>query len=312
MPSPDAPTYQYITIQQLAAGVWAALAGVNCGIVDLGDRTLVFDTGLTVVAARELRAAAELLTGHPVSYVINSHVHPDHVQGNSVFADDATIIASTVTYAAMRDKGLHWMETMAGETRDHIRTAEERMALTTDEAQRQAYAKARAFWQQLQAHYPTPADYRLPHLTFDGPLTFHGSHRSATLMTFGGGHSPCDAVLHLPAERILFCGDLVVSGGAPTLNTGNPDTWLPILDRLEELGAETLLAGHGPVAPAAPELAAARASIHDMLRRAEAAVASGITPADVASMPVPSGRNEYGFRKDMRFLVERLLAAQEG
>src|SRR6476620_3443336 len=75
-------TIQNFTIQQLAPGVWAAIqndqfgkAICNAGIVDLGDKTLVFDPFMTPEAARELRSTAENLTGRPVSIVIDSHYH---------------------------------------------------------------------------------------------------------------------------------------------------------------------------------------------------------------------------------------------
>ncbi len=45
---------------------------VNAAIVDLGDRTLVFDTLATLQAARDLRAAAERLTGRAPAVVVNS------------------------------------------------------------------------------------------------------------------------------------------------------------------------------------------------------------------------------------------------
>jgi cyclase len=70
---------QYFQIEQVADGVHAAIvtpgtgAWGNAGIIDLGGRTVVFDTFATPRAAADLRAAAEELTGQPVTLVINSH-----------------------------------------------------------------------------------------------------------------------------------------------------------------------------------------------------------------------------------------------
>ena len=76
------------TVQQLAPGVWAAIhndqygkAICNAGIVDLGDKTLVFDPFMTPQAAKELRLLAEELTNRPVTMVVNSHYHNDHIRG---------------------------------------------------------------------------------------------------------------------------------------------------------------------------------------------------------------------------------------
>src|SRR6476469_7044401 len=90
------------TIQQLAPGVWAAIqndqfgkAICNAGIVDMGDKTLIFDPFMIPEAARELRETAERLTGRPVSIVVDSHYHNDHIRGNQEFKPEATIISTT-------------------------------------------------------------------------------------------------------------------------------------------------------------------------------------------------------------------------
>ena len=86
----NVPQYEDLALHELADGVWAAiaqptgLAMSNSGIVDLGDRTLVFDTTISPRSASDLRAAAEYLTGRPVAGVLNSHWHRDHVFGNAV------------------------------------------------------------------------------------------------------------------------------------------------------------------------------------------------------------------------------------
>ena len=73
----------HFEIYELAHGVFAAIhkdgsgAICNAGIVDLGDRTLVFDTFLTPQAAGDLKVAAEALTLRPVTLVVNSHCHND-------------------------------------------------------------------------------------------------------------------------------------------------------------------------------------------------------------------------------------------
>src|SRR6185312_4271624 len=109
-PSDSLPASPYFHLELLSEGVWAAIvergtgAWGNAGIVALGDGTLVFDTFLTPAAARDLRAAAELLTGQPVTYVVNSHYHMDHIHGNAVF-DDAHIIATEKTRERIASRG---------------------------------------------------------------------------------------------------------------------------------------------------------------------------------------------------------------
>jgi glyoxylase-like metal-dependent hydrolase (beta-lactamase superfamily II) len=76
----------------------------NSGIVDLGDRTLIFDTTVSPASAADLRRAAEQLTGRPVVGVLNSHWHRDHVLGNAVFAAETEIYATARTQALMGEQ----------------------------------------------------------------------------------------------------------------------------------------------------------------------------------------------------------------
>ena len=72
------------------------LAVGNAAVVDLGEQTLVVDTHISYAAARELKAAAEELTGRPASLVLNTHWHADHVLGNEQFAG-STIVSTART-----------------------------------------------------------------------------------------------------------------------------------------------------------------------------------------------------------------------
>jgi cyclase len=73
------PASKHFRLQQLADGVYAAHhinnggALSNSGIVDLGDRTVIFDTLFTHHATEDLRTTAETLTGRPINTVINNH-----------------------------------------------------------------------------------------------------------------------------------------------------------------------------------------------------------------------------------------------
>ena len=92
---------RHFTLRQLADGVYAAIhqergwAVSNAGLVDLGGETLLFDTFMTPAAAQELRQVAEELMQQPVTYVVNSHYHNDHIWGNQVFRANTEIISTS-------------------------------------------------------------------------------------------------------------------------------------------------------------------------------------------------------------------------
>jgi glyoxylase-like metal-dependent hydrolase (beta-lactamase superfamily II) len=202
----------------------------NAGIVDLGGEALVFDTHFTPGAARELRAAAEELAG-PVRAVANSHWHGDHVRGNASF-DGAEILATARTRELIASRG----EQRLRELR------ETGLAEAAADLRARGLDEELALLEEFAAELPA-FEQRLPDRDWDDRLELG----RATLLTWGGGHSASDAVLWLPAERVLFAADLAFVGRHPWAGDGDPVHWLAILDRIGELGLETLVPGHGPV-----------------------------------------------------------------
>lgn len=156
---------------------------------------------------------------------------------------------------------------------------------------------------------PSPEELRYPTLTFEKNLTLHGSARSVELLTFGGGHSPSDTVLWLPAERIAFTADVVVSGGHPLMVHGNPEEWLQILDEVDRLEAVTIVPGHGRV-QSGEATGPVRQYITDMLSLAASAARDGITPESANQVPMPEAFKGFPmpplFTQNLAFLLGRM------
>jgi glyoxylase-like metal-dependent hydrolase (beta-lactamase superfamily II) len=129
----------HFKLESLADGVYAAMSTYtggtpsNNGIVDLGDRVIIFDTSLTPQAAADLRAAAETVTGRPVGLAINSHYHADHVQGNQVF-EDVEIYATALTQARITAPD---RESTLSEIKQTIAELEQQRLTLTDAEARQ-------------------------------------------------------------------------------------------------------------------------------------------------------------------------------
>jgi cyclase len=216
------------TLHEVRGGIGAAIAepgGIavgNAGYVDLGDQVLVFDTTLSLAAGRELRSEAE--RHGPISTVVYSHWHGDHVNGAGAMPAESYVVATEGTAALMEERGA-----------PRLRELKANPPTTGPFAE-----LANAELLQIELIYPDE--------TFRAERSFLGAERSAQAISYGGGHTLSDAFLWLAEERLLFAGDLVVFETHPWVGDGDVDAWPGIIDRIAELGPETVVPGHGPVA----------------------------------------------------------------
>jgi cyclase len=247
------PAIQNFTIQQLAPGVWAAIqndqfgkAICNAGIIDLGDKTLVYDPFMTPEAARELRLVAEDLTGRPVSIVVNSHFHNDHIRGNQEFKPEATIISTC------------WTRDQIAKSEPEEQEWERRHAPALLKATKKMYASGNSYemdelpmWIGYYEGMTESLDELkivLPDIVFTDTLWLMGSSRNVKLEEFKNGHTSSDLVLYLPQEQIAFMGDLLFVKRLPWMADGDPVNWQLILKKWsEQTEVKTFVPGHGPV-----------------------------------------------------------------
>ena len=248
------PTSDHFELHQIAEGVYAAIAiegGAaysNAGLIDLGDRTLIFDTFETPIAADDLKSAAEQLTGRPASCIIISHAHDDHWLGNQVFADHTPIISTHETRAEMSERAedIKDLQENPFELEEEIQEFKVRLESETDERMRASINNSILRYRYALDMLPT-LELRLPNQTFDSQLIFHGSQRSAELRTSGEGHTISDCYLILPEEKIVFMGDLGFFQCQPFMAFCNPEAWQAQLEGFEGSHFELFVPGHGPL-----------------------------------------------------------------
>ena len=310
-PRADLPTSRRFTLERVGTGAWAAIATPgagalgNAGIIDLGDATIIFDTMMTLAAARDLRIAAERLTGRRARYVVNSHHHLDHTMGNIVF-DDATIIATpqVAPLIAENTDPLLAMMRERGEALDVEARAE--AAAVTDPIVRRDMDEQNDDYLEL-LHEAHEARSRLPDLRFESRLTLYGATRHAELITWGGGHTPSDSVLYLPHERILFAGDLIFHRMHASMQFGDPVEWLRILGEMEKLSIDTLVPGHGVVTNHSA-IAAQRAYLETVLALSREAFETGKSADEAAEISIPAAYRDWGFASGFAHTMRSLLA----
>jgi len=246
-------TPENFTIQQLAPGVWAAIqndqfgkAICNAGIVDMGDKTLIFDPFMTPEAARELRETAERLTGRPVSIVVDSHYHNDHIRGNQEFKPEATIISTTWTreeIAKSEPEEQEWERRHA----PALLQATKKLYQSRNGTERDELAMWIGYYEGMTESLDDLKTV-LPDIVFNDSLWLMGSTRSVKLEEFKNGHTGSDVVLYLPTEQIAFMGDLLFVKRHPWMSDGDPFNWQTILKKwYDNKDVKTFVPGHGPV-----------------------------------------------------------------
>lgn len=102
---------KYFEVKKLTDGVYTVITpekddDSNSAIIDLGDATVVIDTFLNIETAKDLKKAAEELTGREVTYIINTHDDDDHVMGNKVFSDKTSIIGTSQVRDSLKSAGM--------------------------------------------------------------------------------------------------------------------------------------------------------------------------------------------------------------
>ena len=212
-PAPSVP--QTVTI---ADGVYAILhpdANANWPngntAVIVGSRSvLVVDSNYLPSAARGDIEIIRSLTAKPVQFLVNTHWHYDHNNGNAEYRKAFPLVRIVAHRETRR--------LMDANSRRHAATAPELAGF----------------------------QYEPPDTSFDTALTLDLGGREVRVANFGRGNTPGDAVVFLPAEQVLITGDLVVAP-VPYCYNSYPLDWLHALASLKDLHAATIVPGHGTV-----------------------------------------------------------------
>ncbi|MBV9506993.1 MAG: MBL fold metallo-hydrolase [Acidobacteriia bacterium] len=239
-------TYRF---QKIADGVYYAVGGggSNDTVIVNDNDVLVVDDGTTPAGARALLEDVKAITDKPVRYVVNTHFHYDHTDGNSVFAPNVDIIAQEFVRTAILNFNIlnrePYLTSQGTRVPRLIETLTKQAAATDDPAKKAEVQKqlqaAQTTLQQLHEIKPTP-----PNVTFDSKLILHKGGREIQLLFLGRGHTAGDTVVYLPKERLVCTGDLMETGIA-YMGDAFIDEWITTLDALKRLDFGLILPGHG-------------------------------------------------------------------
>lgn len=298
------PTSDHFTLQEIAAGVYAAIAAdeggafANAGIIDLGDRTIQFDSFMSPQASRDLREAAIHLTGAAPSLIVISHAHFDHYQGAMIYPPDIPILSTAINREEMlaakaRSEAQDRSQTIAQITAfaDQLR---QRLAAATDPHEQYDLRFQVGY---LSALLAVASEVTTPTInaTFDGSITLHGRQRSATVFTVGGGHSNSDVLLELPEDRILFTGDILSVKCHPSLAAGHLTAWQQMVANLQRPVPYQYVPGHGGIG-SSEDVEAMEEYLATLITQMQDLIKGGGTAEEVKQIAVPAVAQDWKFQ----------------
>jgi len=241
---------QVSAVRQLAPGIYywqgnlEAHEQTNVGWVVFKDGVLVIDANFPW-GARKILPEIRRTTNKPIRMVFNTHYHADHSYGNSVFVDaGAAVVATEDCAIESRTKG-------AGDVLNQTKAPPERM------------------------QHPT--------VRFQDRMAIDDGVRRVELIKLGPAHSKGDAVAYIPAEHIVFTGDLSVNWTAGN-NFSDPDAnynnWINALDELASWKPSIVASGHG-VPGNLDTIKGQRRYLSEIWSKVQAGRAAGKTPEQI-------------------------------
>ena len=264
-------------LQKIGDGVWAAivndegLAGGNAGFVIGDDGVLVVDTFQDPRPAKAMLAEIRKITPLPIRFVVNTHYHLDHVNGNDVFAAaGATIVAHRNVRAWIRTENIKMLDP----------------PVTPEK-------KARV--QSLT----------LPTVVHDSHLDLYLGARRINVRYYPG-HTGGDSVVWVPDAHIVFCGDMLWKEHVPNLIDATTKAWIESLDAMQkdamqkDYGPSTWVPGHGGIANAQDVLTFRKylADLRAGVRREQSAGKSGKALVEALLPGLKASYGKWGFFAD--------------
>ncbi len=233
----------------------------NIGFVVGAESIAVIDSGGSFLDGARLRAAIKLRSALPIRYVINTHVHPDHLFGNAAFLRDAPVFIGHRNLArALQARGAHYLEA--------------NKALLSPEA-----------FKGTEIIPPSQAVESQSILDLGGRRLVLDAHKTA--------HTDADLTVLDETTGTLWTGDLLFQRHLPVID-GKLKGWLQVMDKLAALPVERAVPGHGPVSLPWPEaLAPQRAYLTKLASDLRGLIGEGKTMRSASTLAGQSERDKW-------------------
>jgi quinoprotein relay system zinc metallohydrolase 2 len=191
----------------------------NIGFIVGTECVAVIDTGGSFTEGLRLLQAIRTRTDTPICYVINTHVHPDHMLGNNAFQQEG------VRFVGHQN-------------------LPQALALVGD-----------IFLQRLRASKHLMRDDTeiiFPDVLVSDTLQLDLGDRKLLLTAHGVAHTAADLSIYDPKDDLLWMGDLLFLGHVPALD-GSLIGWIDEIEGLKKKQFGVVVPGHGPASVTWPQ-----------------------------------------------------------
>ncbi len=268
----------------------------NAGLICDGEQSLLVDTLFDGRLTERMLTAMRRATpaASQIDTLVNTHANGDHCYGNQLVGGTAgaRIIASERTAGEMSVLPPSAFAALAEQAPNMGPVGE--------------------FFLDCFGQFDfTGLELVLPDETFAGELNLTVGNREVRLIEVGPAHTRGDTLVHLPAERVLFSGDILFHGAHPIAWAGPVSNWIAACDRILGMDLELIVPGHGPLAtPAA--VAEVKAYFQYLYDQTGGLHERGLTPVQAARELSMDRWAQWGERERLAVNVASIFRELDG
>lgn len=199
---------------------WDGETGGNVGII-IGDVAVYAVDSQFPAPARDFRANIPSVTDKPVTHLILTHMHSDHVLGSQAFEDCEIISHRKVKEKMEKKLQEEWSPAKLETTLEDIKKSRPEMA---------------PLFEGLRIVLPTKV--------------FEHEYEDDNVKVINtGGHTDCSSIVYVKEDTTLFIGDLLVPGMFPYAGdpSSDPIAWITAFKTIIDLQPKTVIPGHGKI-----------------------------------------------------------------
>ena len=262
-------------IKKVADGIYAALGRptslINCNaaIFEMSDGLLVVDSHSKPSAVYALAAQIKReVSPKPVRYLVNSHFHWDHSQGNAAFKKahpQVTILSSVGTRQLLSEQATLRLKGSLDETSANIEQMRDKLGKTSNADDKKFYQvqikEAQSYLAEMKSYTP-----EIPTITVGRDLVLHDKMHDLHLAFRGRAHTAGDISVFCPQKKVIATGDML-HGFQPWFSDGYPHEWPKTLYTFAELDFNQVIGGHADVQQGKGRLYNMAGFIEELLER---------------------------------------------